>query len=341
MIVLGIESSCDETSTAIVNDKREILSNEILSQIDVHQLYGGVVPEIAARRHMDVLEKLVTTSLKNTGLTFDDIDGIAATSGPGLIGGLIVGVMMAKGIALAKNKPFLATNHLEGHSLTVRLTDGIEFPYLLLLVSGGHCQILNIKDYGQYEVYGQTMDDAVGEAFDKVAKMLDLPYPGGPSVEKEALKGSTSAFQFPRSMKGKKHCDFSFSGLKTAVLYQIQKMKDLSALDKQNIAASFQNCVADILVDRCQRAMEKFKIEMNAPHQFVISGGVAANQFIGQKLKNLCDSEGFQFFAPPQKLCTDNAAMIAWAGMEKLLRNSQDTLSFKPRPRWPLNEIST
>lgn len=343
MKILGIETSCDETAAAIVTANRQILANEIVSQLEEHRPYGGVVPEIAARAHLDYIDLMVKRALETAKLDFSDLDGIAVTGGPGLIGGVIVGVMTAKAIAFAQDLPFVAVNHLEGHALTVRLAENVTFPYLLLLVSGGHCQILAVEDVGRYQLYGQTVDDAVGEAFDKCARMLGLPAPGGPSVEKAARKGDATRFQFPRPMRGKPHCDFSFSGLKTAVRRTIDSLPEgvLIFQDVADICAAFQQACADILSERSAVAMIRFRANHpdmhDQPLSFVIGGGVAANQTIRKALQAKASTMGFTLKAPPPRLCTDNAAMVAWAGIEYFQRQITSDFTFKPRPRWPLD----
>lgn len=331
--ILGIETSCDETAVAIVCDDRKILAHEIFSQISEHQPYGGVVPEIAARSHMDRLGQMVTKTMSKCGLNFTDLDAIAVTAGPGLIGGVIVGVMYAKAIAAASNKPIIAVNHLEGHALTVRLTDQVEFPFLLTLVSGGHCQILIVSGVGQYKILGTTKDDAVGECFDKVAKMLGLGYPGGPMVEKRAKTGNINRFKFPKPLLDKPGCDFSFSGLKTAVKRQIDNMGALDPADTNDICASFQHVVAQILRDRITNAI---KIAPNI-NTLVLAGGVAANKYIRNSLELATTQRGVKLIAPPLELCTDNAAMIAWAGVERYRLGLTDDIKFAPRSRWPLD----
>lgn len=342
MIVLGIETSCDETAAAVIDDTRTIRSNVIYSQLEEHRAYGGVVPEIAARAHLDVLDRVVAQALDDAGLTLDDIDGIAATGGPGLIGGVIVGVMTAKAMAAARGLPFVAVNHLEGHALTARLTDDVAFPYLLLLVSGGHCQLLGVDGPGRYQPLGATVDDAVGEAFDKTAKMLGLGFPGGPAVEAAARRGDPKRFAFPRPMKGRPGCDFSFSGLKTAVRQALLKLPEgpVSDQDRADLAASFQAAVADVIADRCAQAIEMFRDSHPDARTLVVAGGVAANGVLRDTLGELCDRSGFRFVAPPQKLCTDNGAMIAWAGLERLRLGDSDDFDFAPRPRWPLAELT-
>ena len=345
-VVLGIESSCDESAAAIVErtgaGERRILSNLVLSQLDEHRPYGGVVPEIAARAHIEHLDSLVDEAMAEAGKTFSDLDGIAATAGPGLIGGVIVGLMTGKGIALTHNKPFLAVNHLEGHALTARLTEpDLAFPYLLLLISGGHCQLLHVKGVGQYDLLGTTMDDAVGEAFDKTAKLLGLGYPGGPAVEAVAKKGDAKRFVFPHPLKGRPGCDFSFSGLKTAVRQTYESIDTPTGQDISDIAASFQATVAAVLEDRCANAMTAFKAnEPQGPHRFVVAGGVAANQALREIFAQLCEDHGFELSVPPAPLCTDNAAMIAWAGVERLEKGWTDGLDVMPKARWPLAGLS-
>ncbi|MBI1207992.1 MAG: tRNA (adenosine(37)-N6)-threonylcarbamoyltransferase complex transferase subunit TsaD [Azospirillum sp.] len=340
MIVLGIETSCDETAAAVVTDSREILANVVLSQVAEHRPYGGVVPEIAARAHLEHLDRLIAQALAEAGLTFGGLDGIAATGGPGLIGGVIVGVMMAKAIAYARGLPFLAVNHLEGHALTARLTDDAAFPYLLLLVSGGHCQLLAVEGVGRYRRLGTTIDDAVGEAFDKAAKLLGLGYPGGPLVERAALAASDPGrFPLPRPMLGRPGCDFSFSGLKTALRQRVAALPEagLAAGEVADLAAAFQEAVADVLADRCRHAIAAFRAAHPKGTTLVVAGGVAANRALRARLAALAAAEGFAFVAPPLALCGDNAAMIAWAGIERLGLGLIDDFSFAPRPRWPLD----
>jgi N6-L-threonylcarbamoyladenine synthase len=334
MIVLGIETSCDETAAAVVSDDRAIRGEGLMSQIDAHRPYGGIVPEVAARAHLEVLEDVISTTMAEAGLSFADLDGVAATAGPGLIGGLIVGVMTAKAIAAVHDKPFLAINHLEGHALTARLTDDVAFPYLLLLVSGGHCQLLTVYGVGRYRRLGTTLDDAVGEAFDKVAKVLGLGYPGGPAVERAARGGDGARFALPRPMKGRSNCHFSFSGLKTAVIHAVDALPPgaLAEADIADLCASFQAAVGDSLVDRTGEALRRTRTDT-----LVVAGGVAANGYLRERLTGLAKAEGIRLIAPPQRLCTDNGAMIAWAGLERLRRGLADPLDFAPRPRWPLD----
>ncbi len=350
MRVLGIETSCDETAAAIIerfeNEQGEvssrILSNVVLSQIAEHEPYGGVVPEIAARAHVEALDGLIAKALSDADMSINDVDAVAATAGPGLIGGLIVGLMTAKAMAFAADKPFYAVNHLEGHALTARLTDGLPFPYLLLLVSGGHTQVILVHGLGHYERLGTTIDDALGEAFDKTAKLLGLPYPGGPAVEQAALKGDASRFELPRPLKGEARLDFSFSGLKTAVRQTATQLVPLSDQDVADICASFQTAVADTLNDRVKRSLNKF-LETYPDKEkptLVVAGGVAANKVLRKGLETLCEKHGFDFLAPPHILCTDNAAMIAWAGAEHAARTEPDNLDFAPRSRWPLDSTA-
>lgn len=339
MLILGIETSCDETAAAVVSDAKEIRSNVILSQIAEHTPYGGVVPEIAARAHLDHVQHVVDEALNKAGIRLQDIDAVAATGGPGLIGGVIVGVMTGKAIASVTGKPFIAVNHLEGHALTARLTNDVAFPFLLLLVSGGHCQFLIVRGVGDYQKLGGTVDDALGEAFDKTAKMLGLGYPGGPMVEQYARTGNERAYTFPVPMKGRAGCDFSFSGLKTAVRQTITSIGSGTLPENiiADVCASFQRTVADSVIDRTQNAIAQFREQFPSATAFVLAGGVAANQYLRGKLENLLHANGMHLIAPPIGLCTDNAAMIAWAGMERLQLGRTDTLDFEPRARWPLS----
>jgi N6-L-threonylcarbamoyladenine synthase len=346
MLILGIETSCDETAAAIVrrnsDGASEILSNVIRSQIEEHAPYGGVVPEIAARAHVELIDRVIEKALSEADIHLKDIDAIAATTGPGLVGGLIVGVMTGKAIAAALCKPFMSINHLEGHALTARLTDGLAFPYLLLLVSGGHTQILLVKGVGSYERWASTIDDALGEAFDKTAKLLGLPYPGGPEVEKAAAHGNGSRFALPRPLLGDKRLDFSFSGLKTAVRRAAQDNAPLSEKDVHDLAASFQEAVAETLADRVSRTLDVFskRFAGETSPALVVAGGVAANKRLRSVLEQTCGTHGFRFIAPPMVLCTDNAAMIAWAGAERLALGDDYLIPGPVRPRWPLDEVS-
>jgi len=333
--ILGIETSCDDTSVAVVSENKQILANEVISQTKEHALFGGVVPEVASRSHLEYLDKLLDHIEDKAKIDFTDIDAIAVTSGPGLIGGVMVGVMYAKAIAAVLNKPIIAVNHLEGHALTVRLTDDINYPFLLLLVSGGHTQFLIIKDLGCYESIGSTLDDALGEAFDKVAKMLGLGYPGGPAVEKMAANGNPNAFIFPKPLCGIDNCNFSFSGLKTAVKRAIDEIGEhnITTEIKCNIAASFQKTICEILKVKSLNAISIFNNHLNKKSinkNFVIAGGVAANSYIRNELGKICEDNDFKFYVPPVNLCTDNAAMIAWVGVEKFKKGMFSDLNFKP-----------
>ncbi|WP_275785613.1 tRNA (adenosine(37)-N6)-threonylcarbamoyltransferase complex transferase subunit TsaD [Pararhizobium gei] len=345
LLILGIETSCDETAASVVlrdeNGHGEIVSDVVLSQLEEHSIYGGVVPEIAARAHVEALDTLIEEALARAGVALPDINAIAATSGPGLIGGLLVGLMTGKAIARASGKPLYAINHLEGHALTARLTDGLCFPYLMLLVSGGHTQLILVKGVGEYERWGTTIDDALGEAFDKTAKLLGLPYPGGPAVERAAKNGNPERFSFPRPLVGEARLDFSFSGLKTAVRQAAQSIAPVTEQDIADICASFQTAISRTLKDRIGRGLARFKQRfagsVDTP-SLVVAGGVAANQTLRATLQELCDGNGFHFIAPPLQLCTDNAAMIAWAGAERMAAGlPSDCLDVAPRSRWPLD----
>jgi N6-L-threonylcarbamoyladenine synthase len=340
MLVLGIETSCDETAAAVVRDDRVILAERVLSQIDEHRPFGGVVPEVAARAHLLHLDRLVGEAMAESQVAFAELDGIAATAGPGLIGGVIVGVTLAKALALVAGKPFLAVNHLEGHALSARLTDGIDFPYLLLLVSGGHCQLLAVEGVGRHVRLGATIDDAAGEAFDKIAKLLDLGYPGGPAIERGAAAGDPARFALPRPMKGRPGCDFSFSGLKNAVRLQAAALGELADQDRADLAASFQEAVAQSIGDRVLHGIGAFKRAHPAATHLVASGGVAANRRLRQELGRCAAETGMSLVVPPPALCTDNGAMIAWAGIERLRLGLTDGLDFAPRPRWPLDPLA-
>ncbi len=328
----------------MVTGDRRILSNIVLSQVEEHRPYAGVVPEIAARSHLDHTDRLIGEAMAAAGIGWDGLDGVAATAGPGLIGGVLVGLTTAKAIAMVRGLPLLAVNHLEGHALTARLSDGLDFPYLLLLISGGHCQLLAVEGVGRYSRYGGTVDDAAGEAFDKTAALLNLGYPGGPAVEEAAQRGDAGRFALPRPMAGRPGCDFSFSGLKTAVRHTVAALPGGEANDRDSadIAAGFQQAVADVLADRARHAihrfLSKFPSESHEGRHFVVAGGVAANRQIREVLSRATEDEGMRFTAPPLDLCTDNAAMIAWAGLERLRLGMTDDLTFAARPRWPLDE---
>jgi N6-L-threonylcarbamoyladenine synthase len=329
-VILGIESSCDETAAAVVTSDRRILSHRLAGQEEVHRPYGGVVPEIAARAHVEVLTPLVESALADAGLALDDVDAIAATAGPGLIGGVMVGLVTAKALAMAADKPLVAINHLEGHALSPRLADpDLDFPYLLLLVSGGHCQLLLVRGVGDYRRLATTIDDAAGEAFDKTAKLLGLGFPGGPAVEAAAADGDPAAVKLPRPLLGAAEPHFSFAGLKSAVL----RARDAGIHAPADIAASFQQAVVDCLIDRTTRAIEV----ADGATALVVAGGVAANRTIRAALEALAARHGLPFVAPPLWLCTDNAAMIGWAGAERFAAGLTDPLDVVARPRWPLD----
>ena len=342
--ILGIESSCDDTAAAVVSgtpEQAEVLSSVVYGQFELHSDFGGVVPEIAARAHAEKIDICVEEALANAGVTLSDVDAIAVTSGPGLIGGVLSGVMCAKGIAVASNKPLLSINHLAGHALTPRLTDGIAFPYLMLLVSGGHCQFLIAHSEERFERIGGTIDDAPGEAFDKTARLLGLSQPGGPHVEKAAKEGDPKRFPLPRPLLDREGCDMSFSGLKTALLRSrdavITEKEGLTKQDQADLAASFQAAIRDIIVEKTRRALGRYlELDPKLPC-LAVAGGVAANMEIREALTSLCESVAVRFIAPPLKLCTDNAAMIAYAGLAKFASGQTDDLGFSARPRWPLD----
>ena len=344
MIVLGIETTCDETAAAVVERNAEgqgrILSNVVLSQINEHAAFGGVVPEIAARAHVEVLDSIIAKAMNEAQLPFGALDGIAAAAGPGLIGGVIVGLTMAKSIGFVHNKPLIAVNHLEAHALTARLTDGTAFPYCLFLASGGHTQILGVRGVGDYLRIGGTVDDAIGEAFDKTAKLLGLGYPGGPLVEKEAARGDPERFSLPRPMAGRHDANFSLSGLKTALRLEAEKIAPLSDDDVADLCASFQQAVGEVVMDRLRNGLRIFREQIGTPTALVCAGGVAANQAIRKVLHRVAFEIGISLVAPPPALCTDNGAMIAWAGAERLALGLTDTLDVAPRARWPLSEVT-
>ncbi|MGI9350472.1 MAG: tRNA (adenosine(37)-N6)-threonylcarbamoyltransferase complex transferase subunit TsaD [Rhizobiaceae bacterium] len=341
MQILGIETSCDETAAAVVtraaDGSASILSNEVLSQIEEHSPFGGVVPELAARAHLSAMDHLIKLALDEAGTDLSDIDGVAVTAGPGLIGGLMVGLMTAKAISASRDIPYVGINHLEGHALTARLTHNIEFPYLLLLVSGGHSQILRVDGLGNYTRLASTIDDAVGETFDKTAKLLNLGFPGGPNVEKAAQSGEAGRFKFPKPMQGKGTLNMSFSGLKTAIRTEAQKHQPLTEKTVSDLCASMQKTISDILADRCRKAIE---LHGTNTQTLVVAGGVAANTEIRNKLEQVCNDCGFELVAPPLSLCTDNAAMIAWAGLERFEKGESSALDLSPRSRWPLDQSS-
>ncbi len=340
--ILGIESSCDETAASILRRRADgtldLRSSIVSSQDKEHAPFGGVVPEIAARAHMLKLEHIVDKAVTESGLGYNDIDAVAATAGPGLIGGVIAGLMAAKGLAMSLDKPLIAVNHLEGHALSPRLSEDCPFPYLLLLISGGHSQLLAVTGLGQYTRLGSTVDDAAGEAFDKTAKVMALGFPGGPNVERWAQAGNPESISLPRPFQGKPHADFSFAGLKTAVA-RAWEASDQSGKAKADISASFQRAVADVLTDRTLRAMDMFRATHgHGPHRFVVAGGVAANTELRARLDQLCIGQNFKLFAPPLKFCGDNAAMIALVGAEKLMLGQIDDMDIAARPRWPLDQ---
>ncbi|NRG16889.1 tRNA (adenosine(37)-N6)-threonylcarbamoyltransferase complex transferase subunit TsaD [Rhizobiales bacterium] len=340
--VLGIETSCDETAAAVVrgtgSGPGEILSNVIRSQVAEHAEFGGVVPEIAARAHIDILDGIVASAMRDADVRWENIDAVAATAGPGLIGGVIVGLLTARAIAAAANKPLVAVNHLEGHALTARLTDGLAFPYLLLLVSGGHTQFLMVNGVGDYRRIGTTIDDAIGEAFDKTAKLLGLSYPGGPAVEAAAKSGDASRFPLPRPMLDRAGVDMSFAGLKTAVRTAAYNSAPLSDQAVSDLCAAFQQAVADVVHEKSRRALDIFcEDHPGKPPVLVVAGGVAANSAIRERLTELARETGARLVAPPHALCTDNAAMIGWVGVERLRLGPVDDSRVGPRPRWPLD----
>ena len=341
-LVLGIETSCDETAAAVVDDRRAILADVVRDQLDAHRDYGGVVPEIAARAHLEVIDRAVAQAMDDAGIGFDALDGVAATGGPGLIGGVIVGVMTGKAIAAAHDLPFFAVNHLEAHVLTPRLTDEVAFPYLALLVSGGHCQFVAVEGVGRHRLLGTTADDAAGEAFDKVGKMLGLGYPGGPAVEHAAKGGDAERFTLPRPLRGREGCDFSFSGLKTAVRHAVERLPPgpLAAKDVADLCAAFQKAVADVMADRTANAIVLFRAGCPDGETLVAAGGVAANEALRGRIETVAADRGLSFVAPPPRLCTDNAAMVAWTGVERLALGLSDGLDFAPRPRWPLEDLA-
>ena len=341
---LGLESSCDDTAAAVVRYRpgqtAQILSSVVDGQTALHAPFGGIVPEIAARAHAERLDHCVEAALREAGLTLAQIDGVAVTAGPGLIGGVLSGVMCAKGIAAACNLPLIGVNHLAGHALTPRLTDGLAYPYLMLLVSGGHCQFLLVSGADDFTRLGGTIDDAPGEAFDKIAKLLDLAQPGGPMVEAEAALGDKRRFAFPRPLLDRAGCDLSFSGLKTAVLRArdalIAAQGGITMQDRRDLCAGFQAAVADVLAEKSARALAA----QPGAQAFAVAGGVAANAAIRAGLETVCNAANMRFLAPPLSLCTDNAAMIAWAGMERYRLGLRDGMDLAARPRWPLDTVS-
>jgi N6-L-threonylcarbamoyladenine synthase len=344
MIVLGIETTCDETAAAVVERRQDgrgrILSDIVLSQVDDHAAFGGVVPEIAARAHVEALDHIISRAMTEAGKSFDSLDAVAAAAGPGLVGGVIVGLTTAKAIALVSGKPLIAVNHLEAHALTVRLTDATPFPYCLFLASGGHTQVVAVRGVGDYVRLGTTLDDAIGEAFDKTAKLLGLGYPGGPQVEREAERGDPARFTLPRPMYGRSDADFSLSGLKTALRLEAERVAPLSDQDVADLCASFQQAVCDVVMDRLRSGLRLFRERCGAPNALVAAGGVAANQTIRKILHRLAFESGTMLVVPPPALCTDNGAMIAWAGAERLAYGLTDPLDTSPRARWPLDTVT-
>ena len=340
-LILGIESSCDETAVAIITennqDEPEILSNIVSSQVDIHKEFGGVVPELAARAHIEKIDLIAKKALDESGVNLNDIDAVAATAGPGLIVCLSVGLNFGKAIAASLKKPFIAVNHLEGHALSPKLNSKINYPYLLLLISGGHTQYLYVEGLGKYKRLGTTIDDAVGEAFDKTAKLLGIEFPGGPQIEVLAKKGNPTKFDLPKPIINKGGCNLSFAGLKTAILRITKNIKN--ERDKYDLAASFQKTIEEILYKKSKVAFEEFKnINGDKEGKFVVAGGVAANKKIRETLKKLCTEENFEAIFPPINLCGDNAAMIALTGLEKFKQNQFDDLDFPAKPRWQLDE---
>lgn len=344
LLVLGIETSCDETAAAVTvregPARGELLANVVRSQWEQHRQFEGVVPEIAARAHVECLDEIIAEALSAAGVSLAELDGIAVTAGPGLIGGLMVGLTTAKALALAARKPLVAVNHLEAHALTVGLTEGLAPPYLLLLVSGGHTQLLLVHDVGRYERLGTTIDDALGEAFDKTAKLLGLGFPGGPAVERMAREGDPGRFGFPRPMQGRAEPHFSFAGLKTAVRRQAEQLAPLSEQDIRDLCASFEAAATDVVVDRFARALRIAEDRLGPERHIVVAGGVAANQRLRDALVRFADASDAILHAPPLQLCGDNAAMVAWVGAERLARGLTDQLDVPARARWPLDQLA-
>lgn len=332
-LALALESSCDETAAAIVNSSGQVLSSIIASQLEAHQPYGGVVPEVAARAHLECIDVLVDEALTKAGVKLDQIDLVASTAGPGLIGGLLVAVTYGRALAYALDKPWYGINHLEGHALTARLTDKVAYPYLLLLVSGGHTQLLWVEGIGRYRRLGTTLDDAAGECFDKSAKLLGLGYPGGPALEKAALNGNAKRFDLPQPMLGQPNCNFSFSGLKTAVRHKVMALEALTPEDVADLAAATQSSIANTLADRTRRALA----QVSGAQALVVAGGVAANGAIRAALQKIATAHDLLFIAPPLNLCGDNAAMIGWAALERQQSGIGPEDDGHPRPRWPLD----
>ncbi len=345
LTVLGVETSCDETAAAVVragdgDGPAHVLSSVVASQAAAHAPYGGVVPEVAARAHVEVVDHVIAQALREAGVGWEALDGVAATAGPGLVGGVMVGLAAGKAAALARGLPFAAVNHLEGHAVSPRLADAAPYPYLLLLVSGGHCQLLDVRGIGDHRRLGTTIDDAAGEAFDKIAAVLGLPYPGGPALERLAARGDPARFALPRMLLGHKGCDFSFSGLKTAAA-RVAEREVTTDRDRADLAAAVQAAIARQLADRSAVALRLHAAEHGASGRlFAVAGGVAANAHVRAGLERTASAAGYRFTAPPPAYCTDNAAMIALAGAERLVRGWADGLDAPARPRWPLDEAA-
>jgi N6-L-threonylcarbamoyladenine synthase len=339
LTVLGIETSCDETAAAVVRlsgaGEADVLSSVVASQIEAHKPFGGVVPEIAARAHVEVVDTVIARAMAEAGIGFEALSGVAATAGPGLVGGVMVGLSAGKAIALARGVPLVAVNHLEGHAVSARLAEPIAYPFLLLLVSGGHCQLLEVRGVGEARRLGSTIDDAAGEAFDKIAKAMGLPYPGGPALERLAEGGDAARFPLPRALLGRDGCDFSFSGLKTAAARLVPTLEGED--DRRDLAASVQAAIARQLAEQAAKAMDDFG---HSPRRFVVAGGVAANAAVRAALQRKAAERGFSFHAPPLRYCTDNAAMIALAGAERLAKGMVSDIDAAARPRWPLDEAA-
>jgi N6-L-threonylcarbamoyladenine synthase len=344
MLILGIETSCDETAMAIINEDKNVLSHVVFSQINIHKEFGGVVPEIAARNHVDAIDKVLELTLKKANTVVDDIDAIGVVAGPGLIGGVLVGTVFAKTIASIKKKPFIAVNHLEGHALICCLTENVKFPFLLFLLSGGHCQILEVKAVGQYKKFGETIDDALGECFDKIGKMLGIEYPAGPKIEEFAKSGNEKRFNFTMPLlsknKNKKEnkFNFSFSGLKTAVKIMIDKIKIITEQDRNDICASFQHVVTKILINRLENVLNFGGLDKNI-QDVVISGGVAANQYVKNNMREACEKYGYNLVTPPIELCTDNGVMIANVALERYRLGKINSLLTTPKSKWELEKL--
>ena len=343
ILILGIESSCDETSVSIIeknsNNEIKILVNLVKSQMDIHKDFGGVVPELAARAHSEIIDTLIKMALKKAKIKLSNLSGVAATAGPGLLGGLLVGVVAAKTLSSILKIPFIAVNHLEGHALSAKLEQNISYPYLLLLVSGGHTEFTVVEGFSRYKRIGTTVDDALGEAFDKTARLLNLGYPGGPEIEKIAKKGNENKYNFPRPIINEKNCYFSFSGLKSSVSQLIAKQKRMTERKKADVAASFQKTVSDVIKAKMSYAISEFNhLTKKKKLNIVIAGGVASNKYLRKKLKFFELSHNAKVFFPSMEYCTDNAAMIAYAGLIRFEKKKFNKLSFKPKPRWPLDE---